>query len=143
MDELNAHRFLEAFGEAMTVIAMRTQLRNAGALGDGRPKNFPISHFLIARFNIDWRVLVNTTAGENAEEIAKAQKMLKEAQEAMKVAQTAANEAKAAAEVVRREQQLYDDKTQSLTLKTTQGGIVAQNRAKAGNFHFLPIFCFF
>jgi len=131
LDELNAHRFLEAFGEAMTVIAMRTQLRQVGALGDGRPKNFPLAHFLIARFNVDWRILVNTTMGDNAEEIAKAQKMLKEAQEAMKAAQVAANEATAAAEEVRKEQKLYDDKTKLLQEKTTQGGVVAQNRAKA------------
>jgi len=131
LDELSAHRFLEAFGEAMTVIAMRTQLRQAGALGDGRPKNFPIAHFLIARFNIDWRVLVNTTMGDKAEEIAKAQRLLKEAQALMKAAQVAAQEATAAAEVVRKEQKLYDDKTQLLQGKTTQGGVVAQNRAKA------------
>merc|ERR1711976_202111 len=124
LDVLSAHRFLESFGEAMTVVAMRTHLRKAGAIGEDRPKNFPLAHFLIARFECDWRILVNTTMGDNAEEIAKAQKMLKEAQEAMKVAQKAAED-------VRKEQKIYDDKTAELTAKSTQGGVVSQNRAKA------------
>mmetsp|Transcript_25789 Transcript_25789/g.32909 ORF Transcript_25789/g.32909 Transcript_25789/m.32909 type:complete len:280 (-) Transcript_25789:45-884(-) len=131
IDEMGAHRFLESFGDAMTVVAMRNLLRKVGAIGEGRPKNFPLTHFLIAHFDADWRVMVNATMGENAEEVAKAQKMLKEAQESMKVAQDAANEAKAAAEEVRKEQKKYDDKTTSLTEKTTQGGVVSKNRAKA------------
>jgi len=131
LDELNAHRFLESFGDAMTVVAMRQLLRKVGAIGEGRPKDFPLTHFLIAHFNADWRVMVNATMGENAEEVAKAQKMLKEAQAAMKLAQQAADEAKAAAEEVRKEQKIYDDKTSSLQAKTTQGGVVSMNRAKA------------
>lgn len=109
----------------MTVIAMRQLLRKVGAIGEGRPKDFPLTHFLIAHFNADWRVMVNATMGENAEEVAKAQKMLKEAQEAMKVAKQAADEAKAAAEEVRKEQKKYDDKTSELTAKTTTGGVVS------------------
>merc|ERR1711934_763793 len=77
------------------------------------------------------RIMVNATMGENAEEVAKAQKMLKEAQAAMNVAAEAAKAATAAAEEVRKEQKIYDDKTQSLTAKTTQGGVVSMNRAKA------------
>merc|ERR1712054_83569 len=128
LDEMNAHRFLESFGDAMTVVAMRTLLRKVGAIGEGRPKNFPLTHFLIAHFNADWRVMVNATMGENAEEVAKAQKMLKEAQEAMKVAKQAADEAKAAADEVRKEQKKYDDKTATLESQTAQGGVVAKNR---------------
>jgi len=131
LDEMNAHRFLESFGDAMTVVAMRSLLRKVGAIGEGRPKNFPLAHFLIAHFDCDWRVMVNTKMGENAEEVAKAQKMLKEAQEAMKVAQAAAKEANAAAEEVRLQQKIYDDRTSELEKKSTQGGVVAMNRAKA------------
>merc|ERR1712137_1041152 len=131
LDEVSAHRFLEAFGDAMTVIAMRTLLRKVGAIGEGRPKNFPLAHFLIAHFDVDWRIMVNATMGENAEEVAKAQKMLNEAQAAMKLAQQAADEARAAAEEVRKEQKIYDDKTTNLTEKSTKGGVVSQNRAKA------------
>ncbi len=39
LDELEAHRFLEAFDEAHTVLEMRAQLRKTGALGENeRPK---------------------------------------------------------------------------------------------------------
>lgn len=123
---MNAHRFLEAFGDAMTVVAMRSLLRKVGAIGEGRPKNFPITHFLIAHFNADWRLMVNATMGENAEEVARAQKMLKEAREAMDEASKAAAEATAAAEEVRKEQKIYDDKTSSLQAKTETGGVVAK-----------------
>ena len=104
---------------------MRTLLRKVGAIGEGRPKNFPLAHFLIAHFECDWRVMVNATMGENAEEVARAQKMLKEAQEAMEAARVAANEANIAAEEVRKQQKIYDDKTADLQGKTTQGGVVS------------------
>ncbi len=39
LDELEAHRFLEAFDEAHTVLEMRSQLRKTGALAENeRPK---------------------------------------------------------------------------------------------------------
>ncbi len=61
-DELNAHRFLEAFGETMTVREMRDNLRAKGAIGD-RVKYIPLSHYLAVRYNIDWHRLVNAPQG--------------------------------------------------------------------------------
>eukprot|EP00011_Vannellida_sp_DIVA3-517-6-12_P002206 CAMPEP_0114624070 /NCGR_PEP_ID=MMETSP0168-20121206/10580_1 /TAXON_ID=95228 ORGANISM="Vannella sp., Strain DIVA3 517/6/12" /NCGR_SAMPLE_ID=MMETSP0168 /ASSEMBLY_ACC=CAM_ASM_000044 /LENGTH=115 /DNA_ID=CAMNT_0001835339 /DNA_START=36 /DNA_END=379 /DNA_ORIENTATION=+ len=47
LDELNAHRLLEAFDETLTVRAMRAELRSTGALGEKeRPKTVPLSHYL-------------------------------------------------------------------------------------------------
>jgi hypothetical protein len=131
LDELNAHRFLEALGEAMTVVEMRQYLRSTGALGEGRPKNFPITHFLMAKYKGDWRILVNASQGDNAEEIARAQTMLNEATAAMHDAQRAADESTRAADEVRREQSIYDNRTADLTAKSQSGGVVSQNRAKA------------
>jgi len=132
LDELNAHRFLEALGEAMTVIAMRQYLRSTGALGEqGRSKNFPLTHFLLAKYKGDWRILVNATMGDNAEEIARAQVMLVEATAAMHDAQKAADESARAANEVRKEQAIYDNRTAELTAKTQSGGVVSQNKAKA------------
>jgi hypothetical protein len=47
LDELQAHRLLECFGETMTVREMRTYLRQHGAIGE-RVKSVPLTHWLIA-----------------------------------------------------------------------------------------------
>jgi hypothetical protein len=116
----------------MTVVEMRNRLREIGAIPqNGRPKDFPITHFLIARFNAEWHILVNASQGDNAEEIARAQKLLEEAQAAIPEAQAREAEAKAAAAEQARQQKIVDDKTEDLRRKTTQGTIVQQNKAKA------------
>eukprot|EP01104_Vermistella_antarctica_P004378 TRINITY_DN14834_c0_g1_i1.p1 TRINITY_DN14834_c0_g1~~TRINITY_DN14834_c0_g1_i1.p1 ORF type:complete len:293 (+),score=90.85 TRINITY_DN14834_c0_g1_i1:49-879(+) len=131
LDEMTAHRFLEAFNETMTVVAMRTKLRDVGAIPkEGRPKSFPITHFLIARYEVDWNVLVNASQGDNAEELAKAQAMLKEAQAAIPEAQARAKEAAAAAAEQARLQAEYDGKTATLQKKSEEGGVVSRNRSK-------------
>ena len=62
LDELNAHRFLEAFNETMTVREMRTRLRASGALSESdRPKTVPITHYLCIRWDIDWKVTIFST----------------------------------------------------------------------------------
>ena len=129
--QINNKKTTKALGEAMTVVEMRQYLRSTGALGEGRPKNFPITHFLMAKYKGDWRILVNASQGDNAEEIARAQAMLNEATAAMRNAQKAADESTAAANEVRREQEIYDNRTNELTLKSQSGGVVSQNKAKA------------
>jgi len=132
LDEVMAHKFLESFKETMTVVEMRTKLRDSGAIPQtGRPKDFPLTHFLIARFGADWHTLVNATQGDNAEEIAKAQKLLTEAQDLLQQARKTDQESKAAAAELKKQQQLYDDRTKDLQKKSAEGSIVQQNKAKA------------
>jgi len=132
LDEVMAHKFLESFQETMTVVEMRNRLRDVGALEKtSRPKDFPITHFLIARFNADWRILVNATQGDNAEEIARAQRLLSEAVAAIPEAQQREKEAKAAAAEQARQQKIVDDRTAELQLKSSHGSVVQQNKAKA------------
>jgi len=131
IDEVCAHKFLESFHETMTVIEMRTRLREVGAIpAAGKPKDFPITHFLVARFNSDWHILVNATQGDNAEEIAKAMIMLTEAQAAIPEAQQRDKESRAAAHELQKEQQAFDDKTREFERKSNEGTLVQQNKAK-------------
>jgi len=131
LDEFCAHKFLETHKETMTVVEMRTKLRDVGAISPaGKPKDFPLTHFLIARFNSDWHILVNASQGDNAEEMAKAQKMLAEAQAAIPEAQKREAESKAAAAELQKEQAAYDNKTRDLERKSSEGSVVQQNKAK-------------
>jgi len=131
LDEVCAHKFLESFQETMTVVEMRTKLRDVGAIPPaGKPKDFPLTHFLVARFAVDWHILVNATQGDNAEEMARAQKMLAEAMAAIPEAQQREKESKAAAAELEKEQQAYDSKARDLEKKSTEGSMVQQNKAK-------------
>ena len=50
------------------------------ALGDNeRPKNVPLSHYFVFRFECDWHRLVNASQGDNAADLAEAQKAVDEA----------------------------------------------------------------
>jgi hypothetical protein len=45
LDEVEAHRFLEKLDETLTVLALRSNLRKSGALGEKeRPKRVPLTH---------------------------------------------------------------------------------------------------
>ena len=84
LDELNAHRLLEAFDETLTVRAMRAELRSTGALGEKEsPKTVPLSHYLLCRFKdeCNWHNLVHASQG-NREEVAEAERRLAEVQAA-------------------------------------------------------------
>jgi DNA repair exonuclease SbcCD ATPase subunit len=85
LDEVNAHRFLEVYGETLTVRELRGKLRSTGALEESeRPKVVPLTHFLLFKYNVDWHVLVNASQGDNAKEIEKAQQLLNEVQAAFR-----------------------------------------------------------
>jgi len=132
LDEMNAHRFLESFKETKTVMEMRELLRSTGAIEKGgKPKNFPITHFLLASYKTDWRVLVNASQGDKADEIAKCQKLLREIQDSLPELQKVEGEAKAAADEQKKQQKIYDSRTEELKKKSTEGGAVQQNKAKA------------
>merc|ERR1712137_515494 len=102
---MKAHVFLEKFDETLTVRAMREKLRSTGALGETeRPKVVPLTHYLLYKYNADWKLLVDETRqGSNKEELEKAEKMLAEVQAAFQeserkagLARQALNEAQAA-----------------------------------------------
>jgi len=139
LDEMKAHVFLEAFNETLTVRALRAKLRESGAIGQNeRPKLVPISHYLLFKYNADWRRVCNSVMGDNQAELAKAQAMLEEVQALYKEAaqreqesKKSAAELKAALEALHAQQEAYDNKTEELKAKSEQGGIVSKNRAKA------------
>jgi hypothetical protein len=132
LDELNAHRFLEAFKDPLTVMEMREVLRKTGAIAkDTRPKDFPITHFLPAHYKSDWHHLVNASQGDNADEIAKCQLLLREVQTAIPELEKATNESKAAHAEQVKQQKVYDDKTEELKKKSSEGSVVQQNKGKA------------
>jgi len=158
LDEVRAHKFLESFGETLTVMALREKLRQTGAIAQSdRPKLVPIIHYLLFRYNCDWHVLVNTK-GDNSEEIKEAQRLLnqvfelfaaaerqaqvvKEAEKHAKKEEAAAREQeapfKAAQEEVdsaladvKSQEDARNQKTELLKKQSEEGGVVQQNKAK-------------
>jgi len=96
LDEFEAHRFLEIQNEEITVLAMRDKLRKTGAISpEERPKSVPLSHYLIFKYNVDWKEMVNAPQGSR-EEIEQAQRMLEEVMEAFKQSEQRDREAAAA-----------------------------------------------
>ncbi|KAL6051409.1 Merozoite surface protein 3a [Balamuthia mandrillaris] len=145
LDELNAHRFLEQIGETLTVVSLRDKLRSTGAIGQTeRPKVVPLTHYLLFKYGVDWHTLVNS-AGDNSEEIAKAQRMLDEVtaafQEAERQAEyarqqeapfkAAQEEVDAALSEVNAQEEARNNRTAELERKSKEGGVVQQNKAKA------------
>eukprot|EP01104_Vermistella_antarctica_P012480 TRINITY_DN3625_c0_g1_i1.p1 TRINITY_DN3625_c0_g1~~TRINITY_DN3625_c0_g1_i1.p1 ORF type:complete len:294 (+),score=71.15 TRINITY_DN3625_c0_g1_i1:43-924(+) len=105
LDEMNGHRLLEAFDEALTVRAMRTNLREVGAIGEGNVKFVPLLHVLLFKYAewVNWAEMVNAPQG-NQEQIEKAQSLLAEVQTAFAESEAAASAARIAlAEATNRE----------------------------------------
>jgi hypothetical protein len=77
LDEMECHRFLETVGEVCTVLALRSKLRKSGALAESdRPKDVPLTHFLLFKYEVSWNKLVNAPQGDNSAKIAEAQEKL-------------------------------------------------------------------
>jgi len=158
LDEVRAHKFLEGFGETLTVMALREKLRQTGAIAQSdRPKLVPITHYLLFRYNVNWHTLVNTS-GDNSEEIAEAQRLLdqviasfQESDRQAKLAREAENEARkqeeaarqqeapfkaaqeevdAALAEVKTQEEARNSKTEQLKRQSEEGGVVQQNKAK-------------
>jgi len=117
----------------------------------------PITHYILFKYDVDWRVLVNTK-GDNSEEIAEAQRMLdqvmalfaeserqtqiarraeKEAREAEQSAKeqeapfkAAQEEVDAALADVKEQEDSRNRRTEELQRKSSEGGVVQQNKAK-------------
>jgi len=152
LDEVNAHRFLETMGETMTVVELRDTLRKTGAIAQSdRPKLVPLTHYILFRFKVDWRALVNTK-GDNSAEIAEAQRLLEEVSNAFaesdKQAQfarqaeaearhveapfkAAQEEVEAAMADVTAKENEKKRRTEELQKKSEEGSVVQQNKAKA------------
>merc|ERR1712137_1542155 len=104
LDEVNAHRFLEVYGETLTVRELREKLRSTGALeASERPKIVPITHYLLFKYNVDWNVLVNASQGDNSAEIAEAQRLLESVQELFRQTDARYQEAAQALQIAERD----------------------------------------
>jgi len=146
LDELNAHRLLEHFGETLTVRAMRERLRSTGAVSASeRFKNVPLIHYLVCRYEVDFHRLVNASQGDNQAQIEEAQRKLAEVQKAFQQMAAAAAEAKAkeqeskaaqaeleqALSELKQQEDAFKARTDDLTRRSEEGGIVSRNKAKA------------
>ncbi|KAL6066290.1 hypothetical protein QOT17_009710 [Balamuthia mandrillaris] len=132
VDEFQAHRFLEKIGETLTVQSMRDKLRSTGAFGEQKFRTVPLAHFLLFKYNINYRDLVNAPQGSlSPTELAKAQKMVEDAQAACEAAQAREAELRAAERELKAQEDAYNRKTEELTRASETGGAVSKNKAKA------------
>jgi len=128
LDEMMAHRFLEKHHETMTVQTMREKLRSSGALGPAeRPKLVPLTHYLIIKYNVDWKTLVNAPQG-NQDEINKASALLEEVNQLFKQAADRANEA---AEALRASKAAEAEAVQRENAATAAASEAAEAEAQA------------
>lgn len=148
LDELYAHRFLEIYGETMTVREMREILRKIDIDTNNKVS---LSEYLISTYGCDWHELVNAAQSDNKEEIDEAMRLVAEAAEAVNAAQDArkaAREAEAAARSAEAEQRkaeaatkaalaeleaeekAFADKKADLQRRSEEGGLVSRNKAK-------------
>jgi len=142
LDELQAHVFLEKFNETLTVKALRDSLRATGAIG-ANLKLIALIHILIAKYKVDWHVLVNTPQGDPVA-IARAQKMLQEVSVALQECERRTAEARrqeapfkaaqeevdAALAEVKAQEDARNRKIEDLKAKSNSGGAVQANKAK-------------
>jgi len=131
LDELEAHRFLEAFHEAHTVLEMRSQLRKTGALAENeRPKEVPLTHFLLFKYAVNWHKLVNAPQGDNSAQIAEAQDKLEEVQRAFDASTKADAEASAALrEALAREKEAKESEDAAVAREAE--AVSTENEARA------------
>jgi len=66
---------LEFFKDTHTVQELRQKLRETGAIAqNAKPKLVPIIHFLLFKYGVSFKTLVNASQGDNSKEIAEAQR---------------------------------------------------------------------
>jgi len=93
LDEFQAHRLLEAINETLTVRDMRKVLTEVDVDFN---KYVSLTEFLIYKYKVDWRELVNAPQGEQDEaKINEAQRLLDASTASMKQCEEKANAAKA------------------------------------------------
>jgi len=149
LDEFQAHRFLESFKDPLTVLEMREKLFKVGI---EKSKHVALTAYLVSHFTADWHYLVNAPQGDNQAEVIEAQRLLDsvtkafaEVQNTAQAAATRESEARAAEiaakeakveqqkslEEVQAQETARNNKTSELERKSTEGGQVSQNKAKA------------
>jgi len=152
LDEVCAHRFLEKIGETLTVTALRDKLRKSGAINEKEKfRLVPLTHYLLFKYNVEFKVLVNTK-GDNTAEINEALRLLEQVNLAFKEsdaqakiardAEAAAREkeapfkasqeevAAAVADVKGKEDE-RTRRTEDLKKRSEEGTVVQQSKAKA------------
>jgi len=152
LDEVCAHRFLEKVGETLTVVSLRDRLRKSGAINEKEKlKLVPLTHYLLFKYNVEFKVLVNTK-GDNTAEINEAAKLLEkvnlafiESDSQAKIARDAeaaardqeapfkASQEEVAAAVadVKSKEDERNKRTEDLKKRSEEGCVVQQNKAKA------------
>eukprot|EP01103_Thecamoeba_quadrilineata_P021621 TRINITY_DN9_c0_g2_i1.p1 TRINITY_DN9_c0_g2~~TRINITY_DN9_c0_g2_i1.p1 ORF type:complete len:323 (-),score=128.24 TRINITY_DN9_c0_g2_i1:90-1058(-) len=149
LDEFHAHRFLESFKDPLTVLEMREKLFKVGI---EKSKYVALTAYLVSHYSADWHYLVNAPQGDNQNEVIEAQRLLDSVMKAFsdvqntaqaaatreseaRNAETAAKEAKVeqqkSLEEVQAQENARNNKTAELERKSTEGGQVSQNKAKA------------
>ncbi len=94
MDEFQAHRFLESFGETLSVAAMRNALRDIDLDFN---KKVSLIEYIVYKFKADVNIHGLVTASQgNKEEVDKATAMLEEAQRCLEKARAEAEESRKA-----------------------------------------------
>jgi len=158
LDELQSHRFLESFGETLTVSKLREKLQAAGIDKNSKRKYIPLVHYLVIKYNADWHYLVNAPQGDNQKEVEQAQQMLAQVQKAFEEVQRLADAAKAreseardaersakqreveardakveleaALAELKAQEDAFNARTQELKAKSETGSVVQMNKAK-------------
>uniref|UniRef100_A0A6A7FWF9 Protein tolA n=1 Tax=Hirondellea gigas TaxID=1518452 RepID=A0A6A7FWF9_9CRUS len=129
LDEMLAHRFLEKFGETLTVRELREALRD---IDIDTNKKMSLSEYMIFRFKVDWHALVHKAQGDNAEEIAEAQAKLQDAIQKLNFSHQAAAEARRAlAEATRVERESVARAYEAATSREEADQLAAEATAKA------------
>jgi len=81
LDEFKAHRFLESYGETLTVVELRKRLE---AIDIDKNKKVALSEYLLFRYKKTPQELVDAPQGDNQKEIAAAQAQVAELDAALK-----------------------------------------------------------
>jgi len=144
LDEFWSHKFLESFGETLTVLALREQLKKIDLDVNGK---MALLEYLCFRFDKTVQQCVNAPQGGNEEKLAAAQQLLDAVQKAL-IEQQAALEAqrvqeenvkKAEAELkdaiadLKRQEDEYKNKIAELEGKANNEGSSVVQRNKAAN----------
>jgi len=126
-------------------MALREKLRGTGAIAQSeRPKLVPLTHYLLFRYEVDWRWLVNTK-GDNSAELKKAQHLVDEvstafaesdrqaklAREAEAPFKAAQEELEAAVADCKKQEDDYNHRADTLRRQSEEGSTVQQSKAKA------------
>jgi len=147
LDEFEAHKFLEAQGETLTVIALREKLRQIDVDNNNR---MALIEYLIFKYSKSIEAVVNAPQSDNKEELEKASRMLESAEAALSEMQTkleeqkqalaaqkkaeddarkAEDENKAALAELKKQEDEYHNKCAELEAKSKEGTIVQKNKA--------------